>query len=67
VGALEGAVNRGRGCLEHVGDLAGREAKHIAKDQDGPLPGRQMLERRDEGELDAPADFTSATNCHKLL
>ena len=54
-GALQGAVHRGDGRLERLGDLAGREAEHLAQDQHGALVGRQVLERRDERQLDALA------------
>src|SRR4029453_11675686 len=54
-GALQGTVHRGDGRLERLGDLAGREAEHVALEQDGALVGRQMLERRDERQLHALA------------
>jgi hypothetical protein len=52
---LERAVDAGRRRLERAGDLAGREAEDVAEDQHGALAPRQVLERRDEGELDALA------------
>ena len=53
MGSLERAVDRDRGCLEHLGGLLGREPQHVTEDQDGALPGRQVLERSGERELDA--------------
>ena len=38
-----------------AGRLARREAEHVAEDEHGALARRQVLERRDEGELDALA------------
>ena len=55
VGALQRAVDPGRRRLERLGDLARREAEHVAEDEHGALTRRQVLERRDEGELDALA------------
>ena len=55
VRALQGAVDRRRRRLERVGDLAAREAEHVAQDQHGALARRQVLERGDERELDALA------------
>jgi hypothetical protein len=55
VGALQGAVDTGRRHLQRRGRLARREAEHVAEDEHGALARRQVLERRDEGELDALA------------
>src|SRR6266568_622259 len=50
-GTLQGAMYRcGRG-IERSGHLLGREAEHVAEDEHGALPGGQMLQRRDEGQL----------------
>jgi hypothetical protein len=38
-----------------VGGLLGREAEHLAQDEDGALVGGQVLQRGDEGELHALA------------
>ena len=46
--ALQGAVHRGDGCLEQLGDLARLPAQHLREDQRGALPGRQVLQRGDE-------------------
>ena len=54
-GALQGAVDRGDRRLERLGDLLAREAQHLAQDERGALVGRQVLERRHEGQLDALA------------
>ena len=55
VGALQRAVDTRRGHLERRGRLARRVAEHVAEDEHGALARRQVLERRDEGELDALA------------
>ena len=55
VGALERGVDRGDGGVERLGDLGGRPAQHVAQDQHGALPGRQVLEGGDEGEPDRVA------------
>ncbi len=34
--------------VEQVGHLGGLPAQHLAQDQHGPLPGRQVLQGRDE-------------------
>ena len=41
--------------LERLGDLAGREAEHLAQDERGALARRQELQGDDEGQLDALA------------
>ena len=55
MGALQGAVDRDRRRFEHRGGFAGREAEHVAEYQHGALSRGQVLECRDEGELDALA------------
>src|SRR5215204_5411440 len=55
VGALQGAVDGGRRHLQRPGRLARREPEHVAEDEHGALARRQVLERRDKGELDALA------------
>ena len=55
VGALQRGVDRGDGGLERLGDLRGRPAQHVAQDQHRALPGRQVLQRGDEGEPDRVA------------
>src|ERR671923_536900 len=55
VSALQRAVDRWRARLEHLGRLARRETEHVAQDEHRALARRQMLERRDERELDALA------------
>jgi hypothetical protein len=52
VRALQGAVDRDGRRVEGLGGFAGREAEHVANNQCGALSCRQVLERRDEGELD---------------
>src|SRR5258705_242566 len=42
-GALERAVDRRRGRIEHLGRLPRREAEHLAEDEHGALPGREVL------------------------
>ena len=49
----------GGGRLEHLGGLLRREAEHLAQDQHRALGRRQVLERRDEGELDALAPLVA--------
>ncbi len=51
-GALQGALDRGFGGLEHDGGFGGRVAEHVAEHQDGPLAGRQVLQGGDERQLD---------------
>ena len=53
VGALQCAVDPGRRRLQCRGHLPRREAEHVAEDEHGALARGQVLERRDEGELDA--------------
>ena len=57
VGALQGAVDRGGRCLEYLGGFARRETEHVTEDQHRPLSRRQVLQRGDEGELDALAQL----------
>jgi hypothetical protein len=52
-GPLQGTVHgRGRD-LQQVRDLGGAPRQHVPQDQHGALPGRKMLQRRDEREPDA--------------
>ena len=51
-GPLERAVHRCDGGVEERGDLVGLPVQHLAQDQHGPLPGRQLLQGGDEGEAD---------------
>src|SRR4029453_18917809 len=50
--ALEGAVDRRNRRVERFRRLPSREAEHVAQDQHGALAAREVLERRDERELD---------------
>ena len=50
---LQGAVDRGDGRVEQLGDLGRGPAEHVAQDQDRPLAAGQVLDRGQEGELDA--------------
>src|SRR5690606_12859856 len=50
---LQGAIHRLHAGLEGAGGFVGGEAEHVAQEQDGALVRRQMLERSNEGELDA--------------
>jgi hypothetical protein len=52
VRSLQRAVDRRRCRLEDVSGLTGRETEDVAEDQYRPLPCRQVLQCRDEGELD---------------
>ena len=54
-GALQRAVDRGDRRVERLGDLACREAEHVAQDQHRALARRELLERGDERQLDALA------------
>jgi hypothetical protein len=54
--SLERAVHGRDGGVEQLGDLRGLPTQHLAQDQHGPLPRREVLEGGDEGELDALAD-----------
>jgi hypothetical protein len=51
-GALQGAFDRRLAGFEHVGDLGGVVAEHVAQHERGALAGRQVLEGDDERELD---------------
>jgi hypothetical protein len=54
-GALQGAVH---GCdrrPERLRDLLGGETEHLPKNEHGALPRREVLERRDERQLDGLA------------
>jgi hypothetical protein len=59
VGALQGAVDRGRGGVQRCGHFPGRKAEHVAEDEDRALPRGQMLQRGDEGQLDRLALFVA--------
>ena len=50
-GALQGAVDRSDRRLQRLRHPSGREAEHLAQKEDGALRGREVLERRDEREL----------------
>src|SRR5215207_1576499 len=50
-GTVERAVDRGDGGVQLLGDLARREADHVAEDQNRALSRREMLQCSDEGEL----------------
>ena len=52
---LQGAVHRRNRGLQQLRHLPGREAEHLAQNQDRPLRRRQMLERSDEGKLEGLA------------
>ena len=54
-GALQRAVHRRDRHLQNPGHLLRRPVEHVAQDQDGSLPGGQVLEGREEGELDGLA------------
>jgi hypothetical protein len=59
-GALQGALD---GCdrgLQRLCNLLRREAEHLAQDQRRALSGRQLLQRRDESELDALAQLVAS-------
>jgi hypothetical protein len=47
-GALQGALNRSLARVEHLGDLGGAEAEHVAEHQRRALAGRPVLEGDDE-------------------
>ena len=51
--ASQHAVDRRDGSPQEIGCLAGGETEHVAQDQHGTLAGRQVLQRRDECQLDA--------------
>jgi hypothetical protein len=50
--AVERAVDRCDGRVEHVGHLAGLESEDVAQDERGELAGRQGLKRAHEGQRD---------------
>jgi hypothetical protein len=54
-GALQGAVDRGDRGVQQLGGFARREVEHLAQQQSRALARGQVLEHRDEGELDALA------------
>ena len=49
---LQRAVDRGDARVEELGHLARLPAQHLAQDQHGALPRRQVLERGDERQPD---------------
>ena len=51
-GALQGALHRDLARVEHLGDLGGAEAEHVAQHECRALAGRQPLQRDDERKLD---------------
>jgi hypothetical protein len=51
-GALERALDRVFGGLEHGRGFCGGEAEHVAQKEDRPLVRGQVLQRGDERELD---------------
>ena len=51
-GPLQGAVGRGDAAVEQRRGLPGGPAEHVAQDQHRPLPGRQALDRGEEGQFD---------------
>jgi hypothetical protein len=51
-GAFECALDRVLGGVEHLGDLGGVKAEHVAEYERRPLPWWEVLERGDERELD---------------
>ena len=58
-GALERAVHRRDGGVERLRHLVRREAEHLAQDQHRALVRGQVLERRDERQLDALAQLVA--------
>jgi hypothetical protein len=52
---LQRAVDRGGGRVELLGHLGRGEAEHLAQDKRRPLHPGQVLQRRDERELEALA------------
>jgi hypothetical protein len=51
-GALERAVRGRHAHVQELGGLAGGPVEHVAEDQNRPLPRRQNLDDRDDGQLD---------------
>src|SRR6266566_71942 len=51
-GAFECALDRVDAAVEHVSDLRGVEAEHVAKHERCPLSWWEVLERGDERQLD---------------
>jgi hypothetical protein len=49
---LQRALHRRHTEIEQVSGLSSGPAEHVPKDQNGPLTGRQMLNRGQEGQLD---------------
>src|SRR6201996_359700 len=52
-GPLQPALDRHRRGAEHDRDLGGGKGQHVPQDQDGPLPGRQVLQAGDERQPQA--------------
>jgi hypothetical protein len=52
-GALQDAVDRGGGGVEQLGDLGRPPLQDVPQDQDGALPGRQVLQGGDQRQPDA--------------
>jgi hypothetical protein len=50
-GTLKGAVDGRHGCLEELRHLACRESEYLSQDEDRTLAARQVLQRREEREL----------------
>jgi hypothetical protein len=51
-GPLHGAGDRRHAGVEQPRDFLGRPAEHVAQDQRRPLPGREVLDRGQERQLD---------------
>lgn len=58
-GPLQGAVHRGYGGVEHGGDLDGRPAQDVGQQQRGALARRQLMDRREEREVDGLVQLVS--------
>ena len=67
MGTLEQAVDRSRRRFQGGGHLRPGKAEHVPQDQDGALTGRQMLERRDERQLDRLALQVASLGAAKSL
>ena len=51
-GALQRAVDRRRAGAQQLGDLVSREAENLAQDEHRALASREVLQGRDEGQLE---------------
>ena len=51
--AEQGAVDGGHARAQQFGDFSGGPVEHVAQQQDGALPRRQVLQGRDECQPDA--------------